>query len=41
VRALQCEEAAAQTRDPYAEDMLSLVAREFEEIARQVEYGEF
>jgi hypothetical protein len=41
LRALQCEEAAAATRDPYAEDMLTLVAREFEEVARQVEYGEF
>ena len=27
--ALQCEEVATQTRDPYAKDMLTVVAREF------------
>jgi hypothetical protein len=41
LRALQCEEIAAQTRDPYAKDMLAIVAREFTEAARQVEDGEF
>ena len=40
LRALQCEEVAAQTRDSYAKDMLTAVAREFVETARQVEDGE-
>jgi hypothetical protein len=39
--ALQCEEGAAQTRDPYAEDMLTAAARRFMQVARQVEDGEF
>jgi hypothetical protein len=38
--ALQCEEGAAQTRDSYAEDMLTAAARKFMQIARQVEDGE-
>ena len=37
LRALQCEEVAAQTRDPYAKDMLTAVAREFMQAARQIE----
>jgi hypothetical protein len=40
LRALQCREAAATTRDPYAEDMLIASAREFMEVARQIEDGE-
>ena len=32
--ALQCEEIATQTRDPYAKDMLTVVAREFGVLAR-------
>ena len=32
--ALQCEEVATQTRDPYAKDMLTVVAREFGLLAR-------
>jgi hypothetical protein len=39
--ALQCEEGAAQTRDPYAEDMLTAAAHKFMQVARQVEDGEF
>jgi hypothetical protein len=38
--ALQCEEGAAATRDPYAEDMLSAAARKFVQVARQIEDGE-
>jgi hypothetical protein len=41
LRALQCFETAAQTRDPYAKDMLTVVAREFLQAARQAEDGEF
>src|SRR4051794_27435968 len=41
LRALQCEEVAAQTRDPYAKDMLTVVAREFIQAARQVEGRQF
>ena len=41
LRALQCFETAAQTRDPYAKDMLTVVAREFLQAARQAEYWEF
>ena len=37
LRALQCEEVAAQTGDAYAKDMLTVVAREFMEAARQSE----
>jgi hypothetical protein len=37
LRALQCFETAAQSRDPYAKDMLTEVAREFLQAARQVE----
>jgi hypothetical protein len=40
LRALQCEEVAAQTRDPYAKDMLTVVAREFMQAARQSEKSE-
>jgi len=32
--ALQCEEVATQTRDPFAKDMLTVVAREFGLLAR-------
>jgi hypothetical protein len=39
--ALQCEEGAAATRDPYAEDMLTAAAHKFMQVARQVEEGEF
>jgi hypothetical protein len=35
--ALQCEEVAAQTRDPYAKDMLTVLAREFMQAAHQAE----
>jgi len=41
LRALQCEEVAAQTWDPYAKDMLTAVARDLAQTARQVEDGEF
>lgn len=41
LRALQCFETAAQTRDPYAKDMLTVVAREFLQAACQAEDGEF
>jgi hypothetical protein len=37
LRALQCEEVAAQTPDPYAKDMLTVLARELMEVARQAE----
>jgi recombinational DNA repair protein (RecF pathway) len=37
LRALQCFETAAQSRDPYAKDMLTEVAREFLQAAREVE----
>jgi hypothetical protein len=40
LRALQCEEVAAQTRDSYAKDMLAVSAREFTEAARQIQDGE-
>ncbi len=40
LRALQCFETAAQTRDPYAEDMLIVAAREFLRAACQAEEGE-
>jgi hypothetical protein len=38
---LQCEEAAACTRDPYGEEMLTLVAGFFDEVAQLVEKGDF
>jgi hypothetical protein len=37
LRALQCFETAAQTRDPYAKDMLTVAARELLQAACQVE----
>jgi hypothetical protein len=37
LRALQCEEAAAQTRDPYAKEVLTELAAEFVQAARQAE----
>ena len=37
LRALQCEEVAAQTPDPYAKEMLTVLARELMEVARQAE----
>jgi hypothetical protein len=37
LRALQCEEVAAQTRDPYAKNMLTVLAREFMQAAHQAE----
>jgi hypothetical protein len=37
LRALQCFETAAQSRDPYAKGMLTEVAREFLQAARQAE----
>ena len=37
LRALQCEEVAAQTRDPCAKDMLSVLARELEQAAHEAE----
>jgi hypothetical protein len=37
LRALQCEEVAAQTRDPYAKDILTVLAREFMQAAHQAE----
>jgi recombinational DNA repair protein (RecF pathway) len=37
LRALQCFETAAQSRDPYAKDMLTELAREFMQAALQVE----
>jgi hypothetical protein len=37
LRALQCEEAAAQTRDPHAKNMLTVAAQEFLQAARQAE----
>jgi hypothetical protein len=40
LRALQCFETAAQTRDPYARDMLTVAAREFLQAARRAEDGE-
>jgi hypothetical protein len=40
LRALQCEEVAAQTPDPYAKDILTVLAREFMRAAHQAEKGE-
>jgi hypothetical protein len=37
VRALQCEEVAAQTHDPYAKDMLNVLARELKQAAHEAE----
>jgi hypothetical protein len=37
LRALQCLETAAQSQDPYASDVLSELAREFLQAARQLE----
>jgi hypothetical protein len=37
LRSLQCQEVAAQTRDPYAKDMLTELAEEFMQAARQAE----
>jgi hypothetical protein len=37
LRALQCFETAAQSRDPYAKDVLTELAREFLQAARQAE----
>ena len=37
LRALQCEEVAAQTRDPHAKNMLTVAAREFIQAARHAE----
>ena len=37
LRALQCEETAAQTRDPYAKDVLTELAEEFMQAARRAE----
>jgi len=37
LRALQCTETAAQTRDPYAKDVLTELAEEFVQAARQAE----
>jgi len=37
LRALQCVETAAQSRDPYAKDVLSELAEEFMQAARQAE----
>ena len=37
LRALQCEEVAAQTRDPHAKNMLTVAAQEFIQAARQAE----
>jgi hypothetical protein len=37
LRALQCFETAAQTRDPCAKDMLTVAAREFLQTACQAE----
>jgi hypothetical protein len=37
LRALQCEEVAAQTRDSCAKDMLTLLAQEFMQAAHQAE----
>ena len=37
LRALQCHEVAVQTRDTYAKDMLTVVAREFLQAACQLE----
>jgi hypothetical protein len=39
LRALQCEEVAAQTREPSAKHMLTVAAREFMQAARQAEKG--
>jgi hypothetical protein len=39
LRALQCEEVAAQTRDPPAKHMLTVAAREFMQAARRAEKG--
>jgi hypothetical protein len=39
LRALQCEEVAAQTRDPYAKRVLTELAREFMQAAHQTERG--
>jgi hypothetical protein len=39
LRALQCLETAAQTRDPYAKDVLTELAQEFFQAARQTEEG--
>ena len=40
LRALQCLETAAQSRDPYAKDVLTELAREFMQAARKTEHGE-
>jgi hypothetical protein len=37
LRALQCVETAAQSRDPYARDVLTELAEEFMQAARQAE----
>jgi hypothetical protein len=37
LRALQCFETAAQSRDPYAKDVLTELARDFLQAARQAE----
>ena len=37
LRALQCEEVAAQTADPYAKNLLTVLAREFIQACRQAE----
>ena len=40
LRALQCLETAAQSRDPYAKDVLTELAREFMQAALKTEHGE-
>jgi hypothetical protein len=40
LRALQCFETAAQSPDPYAKDVLTKLAREFMQAARNTEHGE-
>jgi hypothetical protein len=40
LRALQCHEVAAQIRDTYAKDMLTVVAREFMQAAHEAENPE-
>ena len=37
LRALQCEEVAAQTPDPYAKNLLTVLAREFIQACHQAE----
>jgi hypothetical protein len=40
LRALLCFETAAQSRDPYANDVLTKLAREFMQDAHKTEHGE-